>query len=64
MHEQDAEEWRIDCLLKEMNIHLPEIPLDENTTAEFPLLPVPKDQDLDELIDEINVPQPRGEAGP
>lgn len=52
MLDQDAEEWRIDCLLLEMNIHLPDIPQDEGETSEFPAL---KDREFQELIDRLEL---------
>ena len=60
MHPTESEEWKIDRLLHELNIHLQDIPLDENEAADFA---VSNDLELQKLIDGLNERLPREEAG-
>ena len=57
MHDPESEEWKIDRLLNELNIHLQEIPPDENETAHFVTA---KDLELQSFIDGLNAQLSRG----
>ena len=56
MPEPDAEERRIDRLLQEMNIHLPDIPQDESETSEYQMF---EDREFQDFLRGLKARQSR-----